>query len=46
MIGIDSRRSSSVRREHQYLVNLLETLNAKSTVSPYFGAKDFAFAFV
>ncbi len=44
MIGIDSQSPSFVRCEHQYLVNLLEILNAKSTVSPYFGAKDFAFA--
>jgi len=46
MIGIDSRRSSFVRREHYRLVNPMETLNAKSTVSPYFGAKEFAFALV
>jgi len=46
MIGIDSCRRPFVRREHQRLVNPLETRNAKSTVSPYFGAKDFAFALV
>jgi hypothetical protein len=43
VIGIDSRPCSFVRREHRYLANLTETLNAKTTVSPYFGAKDFAF---
>ncbi len=42
MPGIDSRPCSFVRREHRYLVNLTETLNAKTT-SPYFTAKDFAF---
>lgn len=44
VLGIDSRPCSFVRREHRYLANLTETLNAKSTVSPYFGEKDFAFA--
>lgn len=44
MIGIDNCRLPFVRCERCYLVNLAETTNAKNTVSPYFGAKDFAFA--
>lgn len=44
MIGVDNRSCPSVRREHYRLVNPMETINAKSTVSPYFGAQEFAFA--
>jgi SsrA-binding protein len=44
MTGIDNRSCSFVRCEHPCLANPWEITNAKSTVSPYFGEKDFAFA--
>ncbi len=46
MKGIDNRMLLFVRRKQYRLINPMQNLIAKSSVSPYFGAKDFAFAFV